>query len=138
MPHLADGTSIGQDPKRSDPRFHPIALYKDLEWTCWDHSPPPGIKQEVIEIGIVALDLRSLKAIDKAAHFVRPRRWDISQKCAYLTGITDEDIRKAKPLREVIEHLEHQFTPKGKPTYAWVMTSQYLLKREAGGGQKPL
>ena len=113
------GQSSNPDPKRPDPPFHSIALYIDLEWTCWDCPPPPGIKQEIIEIGVVALDLKTLKIIDEAAHFVRPRRWDISQKCTYLTGITDDDIRKAKPLREVISHFEKQFNPKGKPSYAW-------------------
>ena len=105
--------------ERQSPTFHPIALYIDLEWTCWDHPPPPGIKQEIIEIGIVAMKLDTLTIIDEAAHFVRPRRWDISQKCTYLTGITDDDIRKARPLREVVSHLEQQFNPRGKPTYAW-------------------
>ena len=47
------------------------------------------------------MDLSKLKILDEASYFVRPRRWEISKKCAKLTGITDEDIRSAKPLAEV-------------------------------------
>jgi len=86
---------------RAEDRHHKHAIYLDLEWTCWNTVPPAGMKQEIIEVGIVAMDLANLKLLDEASYFVRPRRWEISQKCTMITGITDQDIRSAKPLGEV-------------------------------------
>ncbi len=41
----------------TDDIHHTHALYLDLEWTCWNAPPPPGMQQEIIEIGIVEMDL---------------------------------------------------------------------------------
>src|ERR1700734_1549131 len=94
-------------------RHHKHAIYLDLEWTCWNTVPPAGMKEEIIEVGIVAMDLANLKLIDQASYFVRPKRWEISQKCTTLTGITDQDIRTAKPLGEVVGALTKRFQPQG-------------------------
>jgi len=53
---------------------HTRALYIDLESTCWNRMPPPGMTPEIIEIGIVELDLIGLRITQEAAYFVRPRR----------------------------------------------------------------
>ena len=50
---------------------------------------------------------------------MRPRRWEISQKCTKITGITDQDIRNAKPLGEVLRALTMRFQPQGKPCCTW-------------------
>jgi len=96
--------------------YHAQAVYLDLEWNS---PPPPGVKQEIIEIGMVAMDLNDLRILDEASYFVRPRRWEISQKCTDLTGITDDDIRSARPLAEVLGTLTKRFHPKGKPCCTW-------------------
>lgn len=98
---------------------HPEAVYLDLEWTCWNSPPPPGMQQEIIEVGIVALDLNELEIVGEASYYVRPRRWEISPMCTEITGITEEDIRSARPLGEVLETLKERFQPRGKPCYAW-------------------
>jgi hypothetical protein len=36
---------------------HTHALYLDLEWSCGNVPPPPGMQQEMIEIGIVEMDV---------------------------------------------------------------------------------
>jgi inhibitor of KinA sporulation pathway (predicted exonuclease) len=94
-------------------------LYLDLEWTCWNVPPPPGMKPEVIEIGVVAMDMRTLSVTQEAAHFIRPRRWEISDKCTKLTGITADDIRSAKPLDEVLAAVTKKFQPANKACCAW-------------------
>lgn len=98
---------------------HARALYIDLEWTCWDGPPPPGMTQEIIEIGIVEMDLITLEITKDASCFIRPRRWDISTKCTQLTGITRDDILAAKPLAEVLADLTQMFRPNGIPCCAW-------------------
>jgi inhibitor of KinA sporulation pathway (predicted exonuclease) len=98
---------------------HPQALYLDLEWTCWNFPPPPGMKPEIIEIGIAEMDLSTLIITQEAGYFVRPRRWEISAQCTKLTGITDGDIRKAKPLEEVLAVLTRKFQPANKACCTW-------------------
>ena len=98
---------------------HSHALYMDLELTCWNSSPPPGMKPEIIEIGIVEMDLANLNITKEAGYFVRPRRWEISSKCTKLTGIIAEDIRKARPLAEVLASLTRKFKPSDKPCGTW-------------------
>ena len=95
------------------------ALYLDLEWTCWNVPPPPGMQPEIIEIGLVEMDLDTLQLVQEAAYFVRPRRWEISMKCTNLTGITAEDVRSAPPLSEVLATLTQRFEPQQKPCCAW-------------------
>jgi hypothetical protein len=62
------------------------ALYLDVELTCWSGPPPSDMRQEIIENGVVEMDLLTLKLTREAAYFVRPHRWEISDKCAKLTG----------------------------------------------------
>jgi inhibitor of KinA sporulation pathway (predicted exonuclease) len=77
------------------------------------------MQQEIIEIGIVEMDLVTLNITQEASYFVRPRRWEISPMCTKLTGITNEDIRKAKPLDEVLSVLTKRFRPANKPCCTW-------------------
>jgi hypothetical protein len=48
-----------------------------------------------------------------------PRRWEIRTKCTQITGITTEDIRKAKPLAEVLAVATQKFRPANKPCCTW-------------------
>jgi inhibitor of KinA sporulation pathway (predicted exonuclease) len=99
--------------------FHTTALYLDLEWTCWDAPPPPGMQPEIIEIGLVEMNLDTLDIIQEGTYFVRPRRWEISLMCANLTGITADDVRSAAPLSEVLGVLIRKFEPQKKPCCTW-------------------
>ena len=44
--------------KNKDIKYDKL-LIVDLEATCWRGRPPKGMRQEIIEIGIVALDLNT-------------------------------------------------------------------------------
>jgi len=111
------------------------ALYLDLEWTCWNSPPPLGMKQEIIEIGIVVMDLNELRMLDEASYFVRPCRWEISQKCTDLTGITDQDIRNARPFAEVLQDLLKRFHPKERPCCTWGDDMPVLARACSSVGQ---
>ena len=94
-------------------------LYLDLELTCWDTTPPNGMQPEIIEIGIVEMDLTTLSLTREQAYFVRPRRWEISEKCTRLTGITGEDVKSARPLDQVLALIAQQFAPLPRVCCAW-------------------
>jgi len=77
------------------------------------------MQQEIIEIGVVAMDLNDLRILHEASYFVRPRRWEISLKCTQLTGITHEDVRGASSLGDVLQAVSSRFQPKDVPCCTW-------------------
>lgn len=93
------------------------ALYLDLEMNCPDRFRPGDADPEIIEIGIVELDVVSLEIVREANYLVRPHR-DISRRCTKITGLTGDDFRGAKPFRDVIADICVQWP--GKATgIAW-------------------
>jgi inhibitor of KinA sporulation pathway (predicted exonuclease) len=93
------------------------ALYLDLEMNCPDRSTPGVGAPEIIEVGIVELNVVSLEIIREANHLVRPLR-EISRRCTRITGLTGDDFKGAKPFKEVIAAICAQWP--GKPTgIAW-------------------
>ncbi len=107
---------------------HRNALYLDLELTCWSTTPPTGMKPEIIEVGVVRMDLDHLIISDEASYFVRPKLWEISSKCTKITGITAEDIRTAKRLSKVMDAVAERFSPAALPCFAWGDDVEVLAK----------
>ena len=99
---------------------HTRALYIDLECLCWDGPAPPGMKQDIIEIGVVEMDLGTLQIVQESSYFIRPKRWEISSKCTtQLTGIVREDILTARSFSEVLTDIAEKFRPAATPCCAW-------------------
>ena len=74
----------------------------DLEATCWD-GRPPGMIQEVIEIGAYKIDDYG-QAVDKFSRFIKPQAHPVlSLFCKQLTGITQVDINRASSYPRVID-----------------------------------
>jgi inhibitor of KinA sporulation pathway (predicted exonuclease) len=101
------------------PTHHTRSIYIDVELSCWAGPPPAGMKQDIIEIGLVEMDLATLKITRERSHFVRPKRWDISDRCTKLTGITHDDIRIARPFPDVIGSLAEEFSPSTALCCTW-------------------
>lgn len=76
-------------------------LYLDLEMNCADTFTLGDVDPEIIEIGIVELDVASLRIVREQNYLVRPQR-DISRRCTKITGLTREDFKGSVPFREVI------------------------------------
>jgi 3'-5' exoribonuclease 1 len=74
----------------------------DLEATCWE-NPPPDYIQEIIEIG--AFKINAFGEIrGKFNRFIKPAQHPVlSSFCKQLTGITQEDVNRAKNYQTVIE-----------------------------------
>jgi inhibitor of KinA sporulation pathway (predicted exonuclease) len=102
-----------------DTKHHTRSIYMDVELSCWAGPPPPGVRQEIIEIGLVEMDLHTLEITRERSHFVRPKRWDISDRCTQLTGITQDDIRSARPFPEVLKSLAEEFSPSKALCCTW-------------------
>lgn len=75
--------------------YKDVVLIVDIEATCWENNAnPTGIPNEIIEVGICALDMERRELKDKRSLLVRPVESFISPFCTQLTTITDEMIAR--------------------------------------------
>lgn len=72
----------------------------DVESTCWDGDPPPGEMSEIIEIGIVQIDTRTLEVGKPKSIIVRPERSSVSEFCTKLTTLTQDQVKRGVDLKE--------------------------------------
>ncbi len=84
----------------------------DLEATCWEGDPPPGQEQEIIEIGVCALDIATGKRFNKRSILVRPERSTVSPFCTNLTTLTQEQVDQGGiSFEEAIALLRREYQP---------------------------
>ena len=78
----------------------------DIEATCWEGNPPAGQYSEIIEVGIVVMDLSirnqqrnrkqnngklsTIRITDKKSFLIKPVASEVSRYCTELTTITPE------------------------------------------------
>lgn len=71
-------------------------LIVDLEATCTDDAEFPRHEMEIIEIGAVAVEGKTLAPVDEFEAFVRPVRNPVlTDFCTRLTSITQADVEGA-------------------------------------------
>jgi inhibitor of KinA sporulation pathway (predicted exonuclease) len=96
----------------------------DLEGTCFSTPEEQGIQwNEIIEIGIVKLHLKSGEITDKHSYAVRPQHSTVSAFCTELTGWTQEKINEADTIDEVLERLNDELKPTKDDI--WVSFGEY-------------
>jgi inhibitor of KinA sporulation pathway (predicted exonuclease) len=70
-----------------------FAFVVDVEATCWETKEEQGAQpNEVIEIGICVLELKTGKILDPSGYVIRPRHTKVTPFCTQLTGWTQEDV----------------------------------------------
>lgn len=89
----------------------------DLEGTAWkDQTTPDGKQQhlvsEIIEIGIVQVDIRKLEVVKKKSYLIKPVNYPkLTKYCTDLTGITDEMLdEKGTSLEYAITRMTNEFS----------------------------
>jgi inhibitor of KinA sporulation pathway (predicted exonuclease) len=93
-----------------------IVLF-DLEMCCWKDTKKIG---EIIEIGLVVVDLKTKTIVKKGQYYVKPEKDDISDFCTDLTKITSHVIKKqGRPLKEVLATIQKNFGGKKTIYGAW-------------------
>lgn len=104
----------------------------DLELTCWDNNnkPPPGEQQEIIEIGVVNLDVNSGQIFDKTSYIIKPKKSKISSYCKNLTGITQEQVNKGMLLEHATNKIIKDFAPLNRPSCSFGQGDRVFLSRE--------
>lgn len=85
-------------------------LVIDLEATCDDAGRVPRAQMEIIEIGAVLVDHRTLQPIAEFQTFIQPVRHPVlTEFCISLTSIQPADVEGAPTFRQAIEALRQQF-----------------------------
>ena len=69
-------------------------LVVDLEASCWRGRPPKGQFQEIIEIGIAAINVRTREIEPPRSILIKPAFSEISEFCTKLTTIDQELLDK--------------------------------------------
>jgi len=81
-------------------------LVIDLEATCDDRGAVPRDQTEIIEIGAVLVDGRTMRPTAEFQTFVRPvRHPTLTAFCTELTSIVQADVEGAPGFREAIDAL---------------------------------
>lgn len=83
----------------------------DIEATCWDTENGEEAQgpNEVIEIGIVEMNLSTLEISNKRSYPVKPRFSTISPFCTSLTGWTQNQIENAPDIVDVLKAIRHDY-----------------------------
>ena len=96
----------------------------DVESTCWMGPPPVGEVSEIIQVGLVRLDVKSLAFGDKRLCWVKPARSTVSGFCTRLTEITQADVdREGRPLEVVCEEIVKEVSAGGEAP--WMSYGDY-------------
>lgn len=88
-------------------------LVIDIEATCWEDRPPnnfPFTRNEIIEIGITPIDIKTKTIEDSRSIIVLPPTTEVSEFCTKLTTLTPEFVKEnGIPYRDAIDILLHEF-----------------------------
>jgi len=77
-----------------------VILVVDVESTCWEGAPPAGEENEIIEVGVCALEVATGERKDKRSILVRPERSRVSAFCTSLTTLTQAQVDAGVTFRE--------------------------------------
>lgn len=94
----------------------------DVEATCWEGNPPAGETNEIIEIGVCLLDVKTLEKEKKTSIIVRPTRSKVSEFCTKLTTLTQADVDVGTSFNQACLRLAREF---GTPSRTWASYGDY-------------
>src|SRR5574337_673796 len=102
----------------------------DLEATCYERGFPVGEQQEIIEIGVCLLDLKSLRIENPKGLIVKPTTSRVSDFCTQLTTLTQEVVDKGMTLSEAMNILDTEYDITRRTWGSWGDFDRKLLIRD--------
>jgi inhibitor of KinA sporulation pathway (predicted exonuclease) len=85
-------------------------LVIDIEATCWEGGyPPKGEANDVIEIGLVPLELSTGRRLERRSILVRPERSTVGPFCTQLTTLTQEQVDGGILFKDACKVLEEEY-----------------------------
>jgi inhibitor of KinA sporulation pathway (predicted exonuclease) len=103
----------------------------DIEATCWKKNPPSGEQNEIIEIGVCTLDLKSLQRDKKRSIFIKPTRSKVSPFCTSLTSLTQEMVDEGITYAEACHVLEEDYATKSHLWVSWGSYDRKMFQQQA-------
>lgn len=91
----------------------------DVEATCWDGKPPVGAVSEIIEVGLVTVDLAAGERAGRHRILVRPERSAVSGFCTELTGLTQQEVDGGVSFAEACRILATAHQSAIRPWASW-------------------
>lgn len=106
-------------------------LVVDFEFTCWRGRPPKGMMQEILEIGLVEVDLVNEKILNKDSIIIKPEMSVVSKFCTKLTSITNEQVKESGiTLSDAFSVLEKKYNLSDRCWGSWGKFDKTHLSRE--------
>lgn len=105
----------------------------DIESTCWEdnHNPPAGQHSEIIEIGIVEVDLLTGGRRNKRSIIVTPEYSKVSDFCTELTTITQEEVdQNGIPFETALDILRQQYKTHRRTWVSWGDYDRNMFMRQ--------
>lgn len=85
-------------------------LVVDVEATCWETKEEQGNQpNEVIEIGICELVMKTGERLNGASYVVKPRFTKVSPFCTKLTGWTQEAVDEGADIEPTIAQIKADY-----------------------------
>lgn len=131
MPHLARLKNL-------EARMHRYLALVDFEATCTDQNDFGVDEMEIIEFGIVVLDLmNNLKVVDEYASFVKPViHPTLTPFCSELTSIRQEDVDAAPSFKAVSDEVQALMQNYPEWTWAsWGNSDRNLIEQDSRRAQ---
>lgn len=96
-------------------------LVVDIEATCWEgYTAPPGQENEIIEIGVVVLQLATLELSAATSLLIPPTASEISPFCTQLTGLTMARLNaEGISFEAACQRLEKDFNARNRLWASW-------------------
>lgn len=97
----------------------------DIESTCWEGKNPDGMSNDIIEIGICLLNVKTGEITKNEGILVKPERSKISPFCTELTTITQQLIdANGIPFKEALKKLKDDYLTNSR---TWASYGAYDL-----------
>jgi inhibitor of KinA sporulation pathway (predicted exonuclease) len=107
-----------------------VVLVVDVECTCWPKGlQPEDQTQEIIEIGVVPVNIVKMDIGATGVIRVKPERSSISQYCTDLTGITEKDLENAVSYQESVNWLREKFNSPFCAMASWGAFDRFMFER---------
>lgn len=101
----------------------------DLETTCTNEHAEQ-FSNEIIEIGLCFVDMKTLTAEKNLSLMVKPQRSEVTDFCTKLTSITPEDVKDGLLLPEACDILIKDFETSGYLWASWGDFDRLMVNRE--------
>ncbi len=105
-------------------------LVIDVEATCWEDRKPPDQSHEIIEIGIVTVDVTRLQRESKRSIIIKPQKSVVSAFCTQLTTLTQADVDHGTSLKEACAILRDEYQARDRVWASWGDYDREALMRE--------